>query len=612
MATRDNVHPIKAEDLEQHRDDAEFRMQNVPLRGQSRDLVAEVRRLPAVGGYLLSEQVNHTLHTLRRAICLYYEIDEELRRSVDPSQTAFLSSFDLFALAALILHELPAPEGEDLAVFPKPSDEQYWRIGLGADDHLKAILSLYLHQLTLQGENGLIEEAADLVSLTRSFFQAAHDQLAADAQQLPADLVAQVASVVFRIESAVAPLELAGFSAQGRAERKKVEFAPTLPEQIVGNVSAKRALLRYADRLALYDVEKGFNPVLELGGLPSTVLFDGPPGTGKSSLFRMAMTRLNTRSEQTGLPAQFVMIDTGIKDEYYGKTGKLLRERLDSVKDTRQLVLLFFDDIDLLVASRGSGSDNGSDRDILTITMQFLDGVLTKFVGNYQTYAATNEPTALDNALRQRFHHRDLISGPEDWDDFAALIGVKLARQISHGLIAVGGELPTVHVAAQSQQAAGSRQETRDNRAGAGALDWAKSLVSGAKAGGGVSWQELGELCVEFKRKNERFTGRPIESVTQKLLAEATDFDVPEEWFTNPELFLKKSYDEKVALLKQLYKPITGEMIARELENYFNSEQRYAGEAKAQRAERLADELEARLEAEELLEDRQQADDAVQ
>jgi hypothetical protein len=92
--------------------------------------------------------------------------------------------------------------------------------------------------------------------------------------------------------------------------------------------------------------------------------------------------------------------------------------------------------------------------------------------------------------------------------------------------------------------------------------------------------------------------------VTQKLLAESADFDVPEEWFTNPAIYLGKNYDEKVALLATLYRPITGEMIAAELEQYFNSEQRYADDAKIQRAERMAAELEAQLAARELVEQR--------
>jgi hypothetical protein len=123
-----------------------------------------------------------------------------------------------------------------------------------------------------------------------------------------------------------------------------------------------------------------------------------------------------------------------------------------------------------------------------------------------------------------------------------------------------------------------------------------------------MSWRELGELSAEFKKKDPRFTGRPIESVTQKLLAESADFDVPEEWFADPARYLQKSYDEKVALVKSLYRPITGEMIAAELERYFNSEQRYADDAKAQKAQRVAAELEAQIEARDLVAKRAKAE----
>jgi SpoVK/Ycf46/Vps4 family AAA+-type ATPase len=417
----------------------------------------------------------------------------------------------------------------------------------------------------------------------------------AGADTHPAALLAQVEGAPFRIGE----LELRGFAASAEDRGAKAEFTPVLPEQIVGNTAAKRALLRYVDRLALYDAERGFNPVLELGGLPSTVLFDGFPGTGKSSLFRMAMTRMNMRGEQVGLPARFVSIDPGIKDEYYGNTAKLLTEKLSLARDRGALTLIFFDDIDLLLLSRGDPGLGGSDKDVLNITMQFLDGAFTVNAGNAQTYAATNEPTATDSALRQRFHHRELIGGPEDWDDFAALIGIKLARQIKNGLVPITGELPTAQGAqgpAAGDQGAG----------GVGLFGRAKFLIAKPQASGKMSWRELGELCAEFKRKDPRFTGRPIESVTQKLLAESANFDVPEEWFTDPAIYLQKSYDEKVALLKTLYHPITGEMIAAELEQYFNSEQRYASDALRQRAERMAADLEAQVAARDLLAQREQ------
>jgi hypothetical protein len=593
MTTRDNVHPITDADLDAHRGDAEFRMQNVPMRGVSYDILGEIRKLPGIGGYLLNEPVNHVLHVVRRGVCLYYELYEELSRKIDPRQAAFLGSFALFGMGALVAHELPVPEGEGLANFAKP-DAKFFKAGLGPDDDLKGLLSFYLKAVTQTSADGspIVESAADLVNLTRDYFVAARDQMLADAESHPAELLAQVAGFPLRIGE----LELRGFSFSAQAQETKAAFTPVLPEQIVGNTSAKRALLRYIDRLALYDAEKGFNPVLELGGLPSTVLFDGFPGTGKSSLFRMAMTRMTMRAEQVGLPADFVSIDPGIKDEYYGQTAKKLKALLDKARNPKALVLLFFDDVDLLLLSRGDPGMGGADKDVLNITMQFLDGAFTTHIGNAQTYAATNEPTATDSALRQRFHHREAIDGPEDWDDYAALIGIKLARQIKRGLIQVGGDLPTPQAA--------SRTENQEPRIGnaviTGAIQNLKSKIQNRQ----MSWRELGELCAEFKRKNPRFTGRPIESVTQKLLAESADFDVPEEWFTDPAIYLSKSYDEKVTLLATLYRPITGEMIAAELEQYFNSEQRYADDARVQRAERMAAELEAQLAARELVEQR--------
>jgi SpoVK/Ycf46/Vps4 family AAA+-type ATPase len=265
------------------------------------------------------------------------------------------------------------------------------------------------------------------------------------------------------------------------------------------------------------------------------------------------------------------------------------------MRDQQALALAFFDDIDLLLLSRGDPGMGGADKDVLNITMQFLDGALTTHVGNAQTYAATNEPTSTDSALRQRFHHREQIGGPEDWDDYAALIGIKLTRQIKSGLVRVGGELPTPGGAARTDGAATGGGNIISNT-----IQSLQSKIPNRS----MSWRELGELCAEFKRKDPRFTGRPIESVTQKLLAESANFDVPDEWFANPAIYLQRPYDERVKLLTALYRPITGEMIAAELEQYFQSEQRYADDARVQRAERMASELEAQLRARDLVAER--------
>jgi hypothetical protein len=54
------------------------------------------------------------------------------------------------------------------------------------------------------------------------------------------------------------------------------------------------------------------------------------------------------------------------------------------------------------------------------------------------------------------------------------------------------------------------------------------------------------------------------------------DFELPDEWMENPELFLFKSYDEKSQMIRALRVPITVEMVIQEINRYADSEFRYA------------------------------------
>ena len=85
MTTRDNVHPISDADLDAHRDDAEFRMQNVPMRGVSYDMLGELRKLPGVGGYLLSEPANRVDGLARSERTMKMERPPAARRPVPPA-----------------------------------------------------------------------------------------------------------------------------------------------------------------------------------------------------------------------------------------------------------------------------------------------------------------------------------------------------------------------------------------------------------------------------------------------------------------------------------------------------------------------------------------------
>ncbi|MDH5327828.1 MAG: ATP-binding protein [Gammaproteobacteria bacterium] len=345
------------------------------------------------------------------------------------------------------------------------------------------------------------------------------------------------------------------------AQVSTASFQPIQAQDIVGNRLAKTKILRYIDRLALYDPEQEHNPILELGGLSWTNLFDGPPGTGKSSLFRLAMTCLVQRCEQVGRQHQIITVDQSIKDEFYGKTGKILLEKLNQTHNTQSLSLVIFDDIDLLTSTRSDAQ--GADNDINNIIMQYLDGVFTVRRGNVINFAASNKPTGLDSAMRNRFSDRLLVDGPVTAEDFADMLHIVGKKMLKQKLITMDNAYEPF-----ATQNATQSNNTGDDVAGY----MAEQLRRYKKA----SIHDFGKFMFELKQQNELITGRSTKAIMDAILERSARFDIPEDWFTDKNVYFNKSYDHKVAMLRDLYQPITPDVLFQEAQRYFDSEQRYA------------------------------------
>ncbi|MBT5822842.1 MAG: AAA family ATPase, partial [Rhodobacteraceae bacterium] len=87
---------------------------------------------------------------------------------------------------------------------------------------------------------------------------------------------------------------------------------------------------------------------------------------------------------------------------------------------------------------------------------------------------------------------------------------------------------------------------------------------------------KLGTYLKGIQEADERFTGRAIKNITDAVKVRAMDFELPDEWMEEPDLFLFKSYDEKKGMISELRQPITVEMVVQEINRYADSEFRYA------------------------------------
>jgi AAA+ superfamily predicted ATPase len=431
---------------------------------------------------------------------------------------------------------------------------------------MRRLLAPVYHNLIQHTESGgeVFKTPLELPVYIKEVFEK-YVELALSERNKHANLNRHIEGYSFRIMDDF--LVLAGYEDRSTsrisAVSQPVDFQPITAKEIAGNMSAKRKISRYVERLTLYDVAQQKNPILELGGLSWSNLFDGLPGTGKTSMFRLAMTNLAEICDQTGIKYKIFTVDQSIKDEYYGKTGKILLERLAVTNDPTAVSLGIFDDIDLLTSSRDDAQ--GADNDINNILMQYFDGVFTVRRGSVINFSASNKPTGLDSALRNRFNDRLLIDGPTTGEDFADILNIKGNRLIKNKLLQI--ELGYEPFATQDQRGADGKWTGGDVAA------YMAEEFTNLKNSSVI---QFGNYMAELKRKNPKITGRSMNAIMEAVKERSADFDVPREWFENRSIFLELPYDKKVLKLGELYVPITPDVLYQEARRYFDSEERFA------------------------------------
>jgi SpoVK/Ycf46/Vps4 family AAA+-type ATPase len=126
--------------------------------------------------------------------------------------------------------------------------------------------------------------------------------------------------------------------------------------------------------------------------IPRAVLFEGPPGTGKTTTARII-------ANESGLPLIYVPIES-IMSKWYGVSEKKLAHIFDDASKLEKSIL-FLDEIDSLAGSRNDDMHEATRR-ILSVLLRKMQGFMS--IENVITLGATNRMNDLDHALISRFN----------------------------------------------------------------------------------------------------------------------------------------------------------------------------------------------------------------
>lgn len=246
---------------------------------------------------------------------------------------------------------------------------------------------------TYHGEDGLERAIIDLVRVGARGHAAGVRQLAsrlmrslptavedpgAFKQAVHEALVAARPTPGLRFDGGAIPSDSEGTHPLARVETDvfvdDVVFAPVVGAEL-DEIVAERMR---ADELAAAGVS-----------LSRTVLFEGPPGVGKT----MASKWL---AQQLGLP--LVTLDlAAVVSSFLGSSGRNIRAVLEYAKSGP--CVLFLDEFDAVAKRRDDDSDIGELKRIVNVILVELD----RWPETSLLVAATNHPQLLDSAIDRRF-----------------------------------------------------------------------------------------------------------------------------------------------------------------------------------------------------------------
>ncbi len=366
--------------------------------------------------------------------------------------------------------------------------------------------------------------------------------------------------------------ELNGFDVAPGVKSKPLVMQFKKPDEIIGNHIAKYQAIKLAKMLMAHDFERQMNPFVDLGGFIFAFIGDGAPGTGKTILIQMIAGMINDYCQMAGYG--FVYENFGVDQisSYQGKSGQNCKQFVSNVLNPRTIGFGTVDDIDQVAAKRSDDRASAGQQEVTAVLMESFGGATTVVRGNCAFGMFSNYPENVDDALRQRAGARWLVDGPQTRDDYIDIFALLAGKNHDialgkHDLYAAQEIMEAVSTAYQDH---GQPQEE----------GLAKVFERHMEdVGGFKTMADIGAYLHRIKLAEPRFTGRAIKNITDAVKMRAMDVELPDQWFEAPENFCHKPYDDKRAMIAELRRPFTIDMVIQEINRYADSEFRYSDRA---------------------------------
>lgn len=389
-----------------------------------------------------------------------------------------------------------------------------------------------------------------------------------------------------------------GFAVPSKTRSQTLVMSFRKPEEVVGNHIAKQQSMRLARMLMAYSPKDKRSPFAEIGGFVYTFMGDGNPGTGKTTLIQMICGLVNDYCQVAGYPFRYRNFGVDEISEFQGKSGQNAKAFIDYVQDDSCIGFGTIDDIDQVAGKRGDRGSSAGQQEVTAVLMSAFAGANTVVRGNCTYGMFSNYPELVDDALRQRAGARFLIDGPQTLEDYRDLTALLLGKD-NCKLIGLGeaeGQLFLTQAIKEAAKKSYDKHSRPQEEAIANIFDRTVDEIG--------PLTDLHKLSVYMHRIQQfepRFTGRAIKNIMDAVKTRLMDFDLPDAYMADPEVFMWQPIERRTEMVRELMGKITPEMVLQEINRYADSEARYGGKSDKAEVSRMVREMRLGMQAKKIL-----------
>jgi len=473
-------------------------------------------------------------------------LDGNLRREFDSKQqtaTAFL----LFGMSCRILFDLKPKASDDLSVLKN----KFAGIPeLSLISPVKGISCVLYYYDKYLNHPEIITKDKDVIDLTVVYFEAVISELQLRISSL--EYTESITDRTYKMEDS--EFAVSGWENVFEGTAVSVEFNKIQFEEIVGNRDAKHFARRLTERLMSYDFSVKKNPFQELGGFMPVFMGYGIPGTGKSMLIAAIATRLKEHCDNLELPFLFHPMPDTLISTFQGGSAEKMVQWMKPLQDPNKLIFAPIDDAENNLQERTAQGVSAGVKEVIGVFLRYTEGAYAVNYGNSSIGLFTNLPEMLDKAVISRVQGRFKIDGARTIPDFVDqdYLWWRKLNDTLPGFVNMKDPNDYTYLSEQGlAKNLGEILQQTDKPTEERVLDVYEEVEDKY---GLAQHLFYAELYKEIQKIFPFFSSRDIRNIQSAISLRLTDFDLPEDWFENPETYFKQEYDTKFNMLQELMK----------------------------------------------------------